>query len=85
MYINRKQFGHFVAKLLETKRKEEVDKLEKDNDWKLWVMYTRLCPDKSFPDWKAEVMTQPAQKYSGSDTDLDDEGIMNILDGLFTE
>ncbi len=85
MYIQRRQFGKFVTKLLESKKKEEVEKLEHDNDWKLWVMYTRLCPEKSFPDWKKEVLVQPTRKHGGSDTDLNDEGIQNIIDGLFTK
>ena len=88
LYIKRGRFGEFVAKIFEAKQKEEQEKWEKDEDWKLWVMYTRLLPDKSFPDWKKGLQeTQQARPrmQCGRDEELTDDDINGIIGRLFPE
>lgn len=88
VYIKRGRFGEFVAKIFEIKQKEEQEKWEKDEDWKLWVMYTRLLPDKSFPDWKKglqENQQAMARMQSSRDEDLTAADIHGIIGRLFPE
>lgn len=87
MYINRGQFGKFVTKIIELKQKEEKEKLEHDDDWKLWLMYTRILPDKSFRDWKEDLRKEQPRQSNGNnrDADLTEEDIQNIINDLFPE
>lgn len=85
IYIKQGRFGEFVEKVFETKRKEEQEKWENDENWKLWLMYTRILPDKSFMDWKTSLSGTAPKQTKGSDADLTTEDIQNIIDDLFPE
>lgn len=63
------------------RRKEEA---EKDNEWKLWTMYTHSMFEGSFQEWKNEVCKPARQENARNrDDDLDEAGIQTILDKLF--
>lgn len=90
LYIKRGRFGEFVAKVYESKQKEELEKWERDENWRLWVMYTRLYPtytQDTFPEWKAGLKTVPEKQVirSGRDEDLTDADIKGIIGRLFPE
>lgn len=58
LYIEQGQFGEFVTEIIQmnSKRKQEED--EKANNQKMWELYLHSMSDKSFDDWKKEIMTQ---------------------------
>ena len=91
-YIDNGRFGEFVTNTLELENERRKEKLKHDDDWMLWMMYTRLYPvftEKTFPEWKARLKTLPENKggrnHGCSDADMTKEDIQNIMDSLFPE
>lgn len=89
MYINRGRFGEFVASVLETDYERRKEEAEKDDNLKLWIMYTQLAvngyTDESFVAWKERVCKPETSKTKGiaSDEELTEDGIQFIVDTLF--
>ena len=83
-YIRRGRFGAFVQKFNEQERERQKAEAEKDDEWRLWIAYVHSHSDKSFNDWKADLLggAKPAGR-TGGDHDLDDKSITNIIDRLF--
>ena len=84
-YINQGRFGKFVTGFLESEYERRKEEHEKDNDWKLWVMYVHSYSDKTFGEWKSEV-TKKAKtdtRKANKDYDLTDDGIKSIVNELF--
>ena len=85
-YINRGQFGKFVSSFLEAEYQTRKEKAEKDDDWKLWMMYIHSMADESFIDWKNRVLGNTGNKRKASrDNALTDDGIKAIITDLFPE
>lgn len=83
-YINRGRFGEFVTSFLEAEYQRRKEEAEKDDDWKLWVMYVHTYSEESFRDWKKRVVkSSGSQQKAGTDADLTEEGIQAIVDDLF--
>ena len=84
--INRGQFGKFVTSFLEAEYQTRKEEAEKDDDWKLWVMYIHSSADESFLDWKKRVLGNTGSKRKANrDNDLTDDGINAIITDLFPE
>ena len=84
IYINQGRFGKFVTGFLEAEYERRKQEAEKDQDWKLWMMYINSLSDKTFAEWKDSVLPKPGSKSHGTkDRDLTDEGIQSILTNLF--
>lgn len=85
-YIKRGRFGEFVQKFLESEYKRIKDKAEEDKEWKLWVAYVHSYSEEPFGAWKQKVgQTDNSSATGVSDADLDDNGIMSIINDLFPE
>lgn len=56
LYIEQGRFGEFVSGILEldSKRKKEEEEKEEEHRW--WTMYIHSMSDKSFEEWKEEVI-----------------------------
>lgn len=80
MYIKRGRFGEFVTNILLQESKRKQEETEKENEQKLWMIYVHVLPDKSFDEWKREVV-KPANKAGGdlNMTVQDQEEILNKL------
>jgi hypothetical protein len=84
MYINQGRFGKFVTGFLEAEYKRRKDEAEKDFDWKLWMMYINSITDKSYGEWKDDVLKDTSDRTRKTkDDDLTDDGIKTIMDKLF--
>ncbi len=84
--INRGQFGKFVTSFLEAEYQTRKEEAEKDDDWKLWVMYIHSSADESFLDWKKRVLgNSNSKRKANRDNDLTDDGINAIITDLFPE
>ena len=88
VYINQGRFGKFVTGFLEAEYERRKTETEKDEDWKLWmlyIMYLQNYPDKSFAEWKSEVIknAKTDTRKANKDHDLTDDGIQAIVNGLF--
>lgn len=62
IYINQGRFGEFVTEVLEMNYKRKLEEAEKENDHKLWDIYVKGVIDKSFTEWKKELMSQSQTK-----------------------
>ena len=88
MYINQGRFGKFVTGFLEAEYDRRKEEVEKDEDMKLWIMYVQylhIYPEKSFAEWKSEVIktAKTDTRKANKDHDLTDNGIQAIVNGLF--
>lgn len=85
-YIRRRRFGEFVQGFIEAeveRRKEEADKMEYLIEW---IGYVHSATEKSFKDWRADLIgtAETKKKTAGkSDRDLDAAGIDAIMHKVF--
>lgn len=89
-YISRGRFGDFIEGFLQAEKDRKKEEAERDEDQKMWLayVYSNTDPNKSFNDWKAETLGRTntaGKKTAGSDFDLDDKGIKNIIGNLFPD
>ena len=85
MYIKRGRFGEFVDECIESEFRRKQEEEEKEDEQKLWLMYVHCRTDKSFKDWKAEVLKPAPEHKGGRDEDMTDEDITKLINGLFSE
>lgn len=83
-YINQGRFGKFVTGFLEAEYDRRKEEAEKDFDWKLWMMYINSITEKSYGDWKDDVLKNTSERTRKTkDEDLTDDGIKAIMTDLF--
>ena len=58
LYIEQGRFGEFVEGILELDFKRKKEEAEKENEDRLWIWYVHSMSEKSFIDWKKELMEQ---------------------------
>ncbi|MBD5550481.1 MAG: hypothetical protein HDQ96_04795 [Lachnospiraceae bacterium] len=56
IYIRQGRFGEFVAGICEMDMKRKKEVIQKDEENRLWLAYIHSMTDKSFRDWKEELM-----------------------------
>ena len=84
LYINQGRFGKFVSGFLEAEYERKKAEAEKDDNWKLWVMYCHSFSDKSFNDWKRDALkTASDKRKANKDDDLTADGIQGIVNKFF--
>lgn len=84
IYINQGKFGKFVEGFLEAEYERKKAEAEKDENWKLWVMYVHSYSDKSFTDWKRDALKNASDtRKKNRDDELTDDGIQSIVNKLF--
>lgn len=84
-YINQRRFGDFVRRFIEAENDRRKAEKDKDEEWMMWTAYLHSHSDKSYNDWKNEILggSGHGKMKRGGDADLDDAGIKNIIDHLF--
>jgi hypothetical protein len=85
IYINQGRFGKFVTGFLEAEYERRKEEAERDEDWKLWMMYIQSYSDKTFGQWKSEVIKNAKTQThkTNKDDDLTDDGIQTIVNRFF--
>lgn len=86
-YIKRGRFEEFVTNIVKQENKRLKEQAEKEEEQKLWSMYIHSMSDKSFIDWKKEVLSgsgNPNTNTVSKDMNMTDDDIKNIIDGLFS-
>ena len=86
-YIKRGRFEEFVTNVVKQEHKRLKEQAEKDEEQKLWSMYIHSMSDKSFIDWKKEVLSGSGNTNTNTvskDMNMTDDDIKNIIDGLFS-
>ncbi len=84
LYINQGRFGKFVSGFLDAEYERRKAEAEKDDNWKLWVMYCHSFSDKSFNEWKRDALkTASNTSKKSKDYDLTNDGIKSIYNKFF--
>ena len=60
----------FVDNVINKENQRRQEEVEKENEHKLWTMYVHSMTDKSFNDWKAQVLQSSGNASIGKDADL---------------
>ena len=55
-YIAQGRFGEFVAGVLEADRQRKEEEYRKTEDDRLWIAYILSMTDKTYCDWKNELL-----------------------------
>lgn len=85
-YIRRRRFGEFVQGFLEAENERRKEEAERDEGMKEWIAYVHSYSEKSFKDWRADLIgsAEDKKKTAGkSDRDLDAAGVDSIMKKLF--
>ena len=89
VYINNGRFGDFVDGFIKEETKRKKEEIEKHEDIKLWMAYIQTPTNETYQMWKRRVTGQVPDGANvtakGRDEDLDDDGIINIINSLFPE
>lgn len=55
-YIKRGRFGEFVENIINADYERKREEAEKEEEHKWWTLYVHSMSDKSFTEWKKEVI-----------------------------
>jgi len=80
LYIEQGRFGEFVENILSAEYERRKEEAEKEDNRKLWELYLHSMSDKSFNDWKKDVVKAPSNTGKKRDEDLTDSDILAIID-----
>lgn len=61
LYIDSGRFGEFVNEILGLEEKRRQDRVQKEEDDKLWLAYIFSGSDISYNDWKCTLKQQSQQ------------------------
>lgn len=76
------RFGEFVQEIISSENKRLKDEAQKEEDRKMWELYLHSASDKSFRDWKEEVIGRN-NKVGKRDADLTNDDVDAIINRLF--
>lgn len=62
LYIEQGRFGEFVTEILELERKRKEEVAQKEDEQKMWELYLHSMQNKSFNDWKKEMLSNQEQR-----------------------
>lgn len=82
-YIRQGRFDKFVQDFLAIDNERRKEQAEKENDFMLWLLFidSKAYFEHDFNAWKKIVIQQPSTTQKQTrDTELDDDGIMAIID-----
>lgn len=89
-YIHQRRFGDFIKGFIQAENDRKKAEADKDEELKEWIAYVHSDTEKSFNDWKADLISSAEAKIgsktgkkAGRDEDLDDKGIQDIYAKLF--
>ena len=83
LYIDRGRFGTFVEQLVQADYQSKCEAAEKENDWKLWMMFINSASGETFSQWKQRVCPSAKEPSRGHDEDLTDADKERIVKKLF--
>lgn len=86
-YIRRRRFGEFVGGFLKAENERRKEEYEKDKEWFYRIAYVHSYSEKSYDDWRADLIgtaeTKKKKQAGRSDRDLDAAGIDAIFKKVF--
>lgn len=84
-YIETGQFGEFVTEIILAENRRRKEQAEKEDENMLWAAYIHSFSDKSYVDWKSEVLKPASPESTGKkDEDMTNADIDALLKRLFS-
>lgn len=85
-YINQGRFGDFVASFCESEYNRKKEEAERDEENKLWMAFVFSRSELTYSEWKKNVYKKGnSTTAKEGDENLDNEGIMAIINDLFPD
>ena len=85
-YIEQGRFGEFVKEFISAERKRRLEQVEQESERMMWAAYIHSYSEKSYLDWKADVMKPASSSSTGKkDDDMTKADIDNLMKHLFKE
>lgn len=86
-YINQGRFGAFVEGMIQAENERRQAEAKKEEDMMLWIAYVHSESADTFNEWRRKIFggESGSTTKKNSDHDLNDEGIMAIVNRLFPE
>ena len=75
LYADQGRFGEFVTKILQMDRKRKIEVAKKDDEQKLWEIYLHSMSDKSFSEWKKDILSNKAKNQKPASLSMSDAQI----------
>lgn len=85
-YIEQGRFGEFVTEIIIAENKRRQEQADKEEDEKLWAAYIHSYSDKSYAEWKSEIMRPVSREQECSkkrDEDMTKADIDSLMQRLF--
>lgn len=86
------RFGEFVTEVFLSEQRRKQEAADKESEDRLWSAYIHSYSDKSYIDWKAELIgrvnTTSAETGTYTlkrDADLTNDDVDNIINRLFNK
>ena len=75
LYIENGRFGEFVENIISMDNKRKQEEAENENERKFWELYVHSQSDKSYKDWKAEVIRNSNEKAKPDTLSMTDDQV----------
>lgn len=82
-YINHGRFGAFVEGFLQSEADRRKAEAEREQEMMLWIAYVHSYSKDTFNDWRKKVCKPDSITATGSDADMTEKDMENILSKLF--
>lgn len=83
-YIEQGRFGEFVTEIITAENKRRKEQADKEDEEKLWTAYVHSYSDKTFNEWKADILRPASVSGTGKrDEDMTKADIDALMKRLF--
>ena len=83
-YIEQGRFGEWVTEIIKAENNRRKEQAEKADDEMLWAAYIHSYSEKSYVDWKSEVLKPASPASTGKkDDDMTKSEIDALMNRLF--
>ena len=82
------RFGEFVTEVFLSEQRRKQEAADKESEDRLWSAYIHSYSDKSYIDWKAELVGRvntTSVNTGKRDADLTNDDVDNIINRLFNK
>lgn len=86
LYMEQGRFGEFVNEIIRQENQRRKEQVEETETQMLWTAYIHSGSDKSFVDWKSDILKPEAAGQNGRNKDdhMTKADIDNLMTRLFS-
>lgn len=78
LYTEQGRFGEFVTEILKMDQKRKTEAAKKEDEQKLWEIYLHSTAEKSFNDWKKDILSNNASSQKPVSLSMDESQVENV-------